>query len=52
MTVVCINLEGRDYLGNRCNDAMKMKLTSMGWEDADRMQRNRHSHYGGKSHQM
>jgi len=50
--VVYINLDGRDHLGHRCDDTTKMNLTAIGWEDADRMQRNFHSHKGYKSHQM
>ena len=52
MIVVCINLEGRDHKGHRCDDAIKINLIAVGWEDEDRMQRNLHSHKGHNSHQM
>jgi hypothetical protein len=51
MIVVCINMEGRDLLGHRYEDAIKMNLTAIGLKDADRMQRNVHSPEGHKSHQ-
>ena len=47
-----MNLEGRDHLGHRCDGAIKMNLIPIGREDADRMQRNLHSHKGHNSHKM